>query len=72
MITEPQRYYDLLTSNEFEVSNARIVSDNMIEVQYKNVDDFVEPNSKANVVVAAFTTAYARLKLYDLLDLLQE
>ena len=72
MITEPQRYYDLLTSDEFEVSNARIVSDNMIEVQYKSVGDFAEPNSKANVVVAAFTTAYARLKLYDLLDLLQE
>ena len=72
MITEPQRYYDLLTSNEFEVSNARIVSDNMMEVQYKSVGDFTEPNSKANVVVAAFTTAYARLKLYDLLDLLQE
>ena len=25
-----------------------------------------------NIVIAAFTTAYARLKLYDLLDLLQE
>ncbi len=72
MITEPQRHYDLLTSDEFEVSNARIVSDNMVEVQYKSVDEFGEPNSKANVVVAAFTTAYARLKLYDLLDLLQE
>ena len=72
MITEPQRYYDLLTSGEFELSNARIVSDNMIEVQYKSVGDFEEPNSKANLVVAAFTMAYARLKLYDLLDLLQE
>ena len=72
MITEPQRYFDLLTSDEFEVSNARIVSDNMVEVQYKSVGDFEEPNSKANVVVAAFTTAYARLKLYDLLDMLQE
>ena len=72
MITEPQKYFDLLTSDEFEVSNARIVSDNMVEVQYKSVDDFEEPNSKANVVVAAFTTAYARLKLYDLLDMLQE
>ncbi len=41
-------------------------------MQYKSVGDFVGPNSKANVVVAAFTTAYARLKLYDLLDLLQE
>ncbi len=72
MITEPQRYYDLLTADEFEVSNARIVSDNMVELQYKSVNEFGEPNSKANVIVAAFTTAYARLKLYDLLDLLQE
>ena len=60
MITEPQKYYDLLTSDELEVSNARIVSDNMVKVQYKSVGDFEEPNSKANVVVAAFTTAYAR------------
>ncbi len=72
MITEPPRYYDLLTSDEFEVSNARIVNDNMVEVQYKSVNEYTEPNSKANVIVAAFTTAYARLKLYDLLDLLQE
>ncbi len=72
MITEPPRYYDLLTSDEFEVSNARIVNDNMIEVQYKSVSEFGEPNNKTNVIVAAFTTAYARLKLYDLLDLLQE
>ena len=33
---------------------------------------FVEENDKVNIVIAAFTTAYARLKLYDLLDLLQE
>ncbi len=72
MITEPSRYYDILASDELEVSNARIVNDNMVEVQYKSVDEFGEPNSKANVIVAAFTTAYARLKLYDLLDLLQE
>ena len=72
MITEPPRYYDLLSSDEFEVSNARIVNDNMVEVQYKSVSEFGEPNNKTNVIVAAFTTAYARLKLYDLLDLLQE
>ncbi len=72
MITEPSRYYDILASDELEVSNARIVNDNMVEVQYKSVNEFGEPNSKANVIVAAFTTAYARLKLYGLLDLLQE
>ena len=35
-------------------------------------NSFVEPNAKTNVVIAAFTTAYARLKLYNVLDLLQE
>ncbi len=72
IITEPARYYDLLSSDEVEVSNARIVNDSMVEVQYKSVNEFGESNNKTNVVVAAFTTAYARLRLYDLLDLLQE
>ena len=72
MITDPQEYYDLLSSDEFEVCNVKIVNDEMLEVEYKSTDEFIEPNNKTNVVVAAFTTAYARLKLYDLLDMLQD
>ena len=72
MVHEPKRFFELLYSDEFEVSDARIVNDNTIEVQYKCIDEFVQQNNKVNVVIAAFTTAYSRLKLYDLLDLLQE
>ena len=72
MVHEPKRFFDLLYSSEFEVCDARMVNDDMIEVQYKSTEEFVEQNNKVNVVIAAFTTAYARLKLYDLLDLLQE
>ena len=72
MVKEPKRFFDLLSSAEFEVSNAYMVNEEMVEVQYKNVKEFAEQNNKVNVVIAAFTTAYARLKLYDLLDLLQE
>ena len=72
MVHEPKRFFDLLYSSEFEVCDARMVNDDMIEVQYKSAEEFVEQNNKVNVVIAAFTTAYARLKLYDLLDLLQE
>ena len=72
MVTEPKEFFDLLYSSEFEVSDARIVNDETVEVHYRNVDEFAEQNNKVNIVVAAFTTAYARLKLYDLLDLLQE
>ena len=72
MVQEPSRFFDLLYSDEFEVCDARIVNENMVEVQYRNTDEFTAQNDKVNVVIAAFTTAYARLKLYDLLDLLQE
>ena len=72
MVHEPSRFFHLLYSEEFEVCNARIVNDAMLEVQYKNTEGFIEQNNKVNVVVAGFTTAYARLKLYDLLDMLQE
>ena len=72
MVTEPKELFDLLYSSEFEVSDARLVNDEMVEVHYSNVGEFEEQNNKVNIVIAAFTTAYARLKLYDLLDLLQE
>ena len=44
----------------------------MVELRYECNNNFVEPNAKTNVVIAAFTTAYARLKLYGVLDQLQE
>ena len=67
MVTEPKEFFDLLYSSEFEVSDARLVNDETVEVHYSNVGEFVEQNDKVNIVIAAFTTAYARLKLYDLL-----
>ena len=67
MVTEPKEFFDILS--KFEVSDARLVNDEMVEVHYKEKDEFAEQNDKVNIVIAAFTTAYARLKLYDLLDL---
>ena len=72
LITEPNELFDLLTSKEYVVGDARLVNKDTVEVQYCNIDEFEEPDSKTNVVIAAFTTAYARLKLYDLLDQLQK
>ena len=71
-IRDPQVYYDYLTSDEINVLDANLVSDDMIEIQYEYTENFIAPNAKTNVVIAAFTTAYARLKLYEVLDMLQE
>ena len=71
-MTEPKDLYAYLDSDQYEVKDAQMINDETVEIQYIEKEGFVEENDKVNIVIAAFTTAYARLKLYDLLDLLQE
>ena len=61
MVTEPKEFFDFLYSFEFEVSDAQLVNDETVEVHYSNVGEFAEQNNEVNIVIAAFTTAYARL-----------
>ena len=71
-VTEPKDLYAYLDSDRYEVKDVQMINDETVEIQYIQKEGFVEENDKVNIVIAAFTTAYARLKLYDLLDLLQE
>ena len=71
-MTEPKELFAYLDSDAYEVRDAQMVNDETIEIQYTEKEGFIEQSNKTNIVIAAFTTAYARLKLYDLLDLLQE
>ena len=71
-VTEPKELFEYLDSDQYVVSEALMENDETVQIQFTNKDEFVEENDKVNIVIAAFTTAYARLKLYDLLDLLQE
>jgi hypothetical protein len=44
------------------------VSDEMVEMRYQCKEEFVEESGRTNVVIAANTTAQARLKLYSYLE----
>ena len=61
-----------LTSPVIEVSQVRMCTEEMLEVVYTKDKDDVTPSSKINIFIAAFTTCWARLKLYSYLDLLGE
>ena len=67
-VTSPAVFYDLLTSVKIEVQSVSFVSNEMVEVRWKYRDDFIEPSVKTNVVLAAYTTTQARLKLYSYLE----
>ena len=40
----------------------------MVEMIYQCKEEFVEESGRTNVVIAAYTTAQARLKLYSYLE----
>ena len=68
IISDPAEYFDLLSSDQIKVTDANFINDELIAVHFENVDEFVDADGKTNVVIAAFTTAHARLKLYSVLE----
>ena len=69
---DPQKFSTFCNSNTLQIKYVGIQSDDRVEVQYtlQEEDESISPN--LNIFVACFTTCWARLKLYDALDILQE
>ena len=71
-IDDAQKFFDYLTSDEIVVLDGHLVSEDILEIQYEFGENFDQADPKTNVVIAAFTTTYAHLQLYDELDMLAE
>ena len=65
---DPSEVYKLLTNDSITVDNIRLINEEVIEVTYKEEEAFAKVNPNTNVVIAAFTTCHARLKLYEVLE----
>ena len=57
-----------MTDPKKKVSSFHILTDDIIQLEWENEDAFLPEDLKTNVFLAEFTTAWARLKLYDVLD----
>ena len=71
IVDEPTVYFDKLTSDQEDVTAVNFISDEAVEMRWKYKEVFVESNIKTNVVIAAYTTSQARLKLYSYLEQLK-
>ncbi len=67
-IREPHDFFKLLTDATIDVLDAFLLSDDILLVQHQFREGFVQDSSHSNIAIAAFTTAQARLKLYELLE----
>ena len=68
IVKSRQEFLKYLTDDALLVESMVELSDEALLLTYKYKEDFVEGSGSTNVVIAAFTTAQARLKLYDLLS----
>ena len=71
-MTSRHRLLELITSKDTEVKDARLVNEEMMMVTYSIKEEHSKASGFVSVPIAAFTTALARLKLYDVLDTLKE
>ena len=79
--TNPQDFHDFLASDMYVIQKIQLLPDRQdpnqvdeeaIDVFYTMKDEDAEINGKCNILIAAFTTCWARLKLYQELERGQE
>ena len=71
-ITHPEKLLQLLTTPEVEVTSLILVKEDNCCIKWRYREESKKNSAISNVVLAAFTTAHARLKLYEYLQTLDE
>lgn len=71
-ISSPEKFFQILSDDSCEVDDALLIGEEIIQVKYNKRTDYMEESNSSNVIIASYTTAYARLELYDLLSKLNE
>ena len=66
------KFFQCLSDRTKIVKDFNIITDDTISVTWENNSLSVPDNAQTNIFIAAFTTTWARLKLYELLELLNE
>jgi hypothetical protein len=72
IVNNPKRFYEILLDEKLADIKIKELTEKMIEVTYKFKGVFVTNEFNTNEYIAAFTTANARLRLYEMLDKLGE
>ena len=68
IVKSRQEYLKYITDDKLIVESDVAINDDTLMITYRQKDEFVDGGAASNVIIAAFTTAQARLKLYDLIS----
>ena len=70
--TEQASFFELLSSSSKQIKKIDSIGDKMVRAEFVNDSECIREQRSINVVIAIFTTSWARLQLYECLDLLQD
>ena len=65
-------FFKCLTDKTKQIKYFYIISNDSLHLEYEHQSSFIPEDNNTNIVLAAFTTCLARLKLYDVLEKLGE
>ncbi|XP_067322381.1 uncharacterized protein [Anolis sagrei] len=68
VLRDPEDFFQILFSDAYKVSMCEFLDEEAVCLSWKYSDDRVTTSGRKNEFIACFTTAYARLELYNLLD----
>ncbi|XP_046854284.1 uncharacterized protein LOC124447417 [Xenia sp. Carnegie-2017] len=71
-INDPPHFYRRLNGADIEMHDLCILNDDLVEIVFKRKHEYEVENKLTNIFIGIFTTAWARLELYNVMDLLQE
>jgi len=69
---DPQAFHRFQDTDTMDVRHVSVMNDHLVEVHYQFQDQDIPVSPHLNIFVAAFTTCWARLRLYDALEQLGE
>ncbi|XP_053117502.1 uncharacterized protein LOC128329802 isoform X3 [Hemicordylus capensis] len=72
IVKSPNELFQYLFSDSYEVSMCEFLDDDTCCVSWKDAKERIVPPGHTNVFLACFTTAYARLHLYSIMEKLGE
>ena len=72
IVTDPRKFFELISDNTYDVSDVQIINDNCLYVTYKKSKEFQTPALNTNVIIASYVTTHARLEVYIYLELLED
>ena len=72
VITDEAEFYRSLSDPARKLADWHILNDDMVQLEWEYCEDFVPEDTTTNIFLATFTTAHARLRLYNVLDQLGE